>query len=80
LIEGTMKNDIITATMLAVAFVVIIVAPRLSPLREDEVKERLDVIAENAEVSVGLLKQANATLHEIARQRGDRFATFTSED
>jgi hypothetical protein len=75
-----MKNDFITATMLAVAFVVIIVAPRLSPLREDEVKERLDVIAENAEVSVGLLKQANATLHEIARQRGDRFATFTSED
>jgi hypothetical protein len=75
-----MTKDFITATMLLLAVVVIIVTPRLSVLREPEVKERLDVIAENAEVSVGLLKQANATLHEIARQRGDRFATFTSED
>ena len=75
-----MTKDFITATMLLLAVVVITVTPRLSVLREDEVKERLDVIAENAEVSVGLLKQANATLHEIARQRGDRWATFTSED
>jgi len=75
-----MTKDIATAAMLAVAAVVIIVMPRFSPLREDDVKERLDVIAANAEVSVGLLKQANATLHEIARQRGDRWATFTSED
>ena len=75
-----MTKDFITATMLLLAVVVIIVTPRLSVLREPEVKERLDVIAENAEVSVGLLKQANATLHEIARQRGDRWATFTSED
>jgi hypothetical protein len=75
-----MTKDFITATMLLLAVVVIIVTPRLSVLREPEVKERLDVIAENAEVSVGLLKQANATLHEIARQRGDRWATLTVEE
>jgi hypothetical protein len=75
-----MNKDIITATMLLLAVVVIIVAPRLSPLREDDVKQRLDVIAENAEVSVELLREANGTLKEIARQRGDRFATFTSEE
>ena len=75
-----MKNDIITATMLLLAVVVIIVMPRFSVLREDDVKQRLDVIAENAEVSVELLREANGTLKEIARQRGDRFATFTSEE
>ena len=75
-----MTRDVITATMLLLAVVVIIVMPRLTPLPSDEVKERLDAIAENAEVSVGLLKQANATLHEIARQRGDRWAALTSED
>ena len=75
-----MKNDFITATMLAVAFVVIIVAPRLSPLREDEVKERLDVIAENAEVSVELLREANATLKAIAEDQGHRWTALTVED
>ena len=75
-----MTKDIATATMLLLAVVVIIVMPKLTPLREDDVKQRLDVIAENAEVSVGLLRETNATLREIARQRGDRFATFTSED
>ena len=76
-----MKNDIITAAMLLLAVVVIIVMPRLStPIPNDDVKQRLDVICEAAAESVELLKQTNATLREIARQDGDRFATFTVEE
>jgi hypothetical protein len=75
-----MTKDIATAAMLAVAAVVIVIAPRLSPLREDDVKERLDVIAENAEVSVELLREANATLKAIAEEQGHRWTALTVED
>ena len=75
-----MTKDIATAAMLAVAAVVIIVAPKLSPLREDDAKQRLDVIAESTAESVELLRETNEMLKAIARHRGDRWATLTSED
>jgi len=76
-----MNKDIITATMLLLAVVIAVAVPRLStPIPNDDVKQRLDVICEATAESVELLKQTNATLHEIARQHGDRFATLTSED
>jgi hypothetical protein len=78
-----MRTDYLAALALClVAVVIAVTVPRLSThLCEDDAKQRLDVIAENAEVSVGLLREANATLKEVARQQsGDRWATFTVED